>query len=66
MAESFVKTLKRDYVNINPTMDALTVLEQLPSWFADYSKVNPHSALRYPSPSEFRDDNLSPMPCPGS
>jgi putative transposase len=25
-----------------------------------------YRALRYPSPNEFRDDNLSPMPCPGS
>jgi putative transposase len=66
MAESFVKTFKRDYVNINPTPDALTVLEQLPNWFADYNEVHPHSALRYRSPNEFRDDNLSPNTCPGS
>jgi putative transposase len=66
MAESFVKTFKRDYVNINPTPDALTVLEQLPIWFADYNEVHPHSALRYRSPNEFRDDNFSPNPCPGS
>lgn len=44
MAESFVKTFKRDYVNINPTPNALTVLEQLPIWFADYNEVHPHSA----------------------
>jgi putative transposase len=66
MAESFVKTFKRDYVNINPTPNALTVLEQLPIWFADYNEVHPHSALRYRSPNEFRDDKLSPNPCPGS
>ncbi len=66
MAESFVKTFKRDYVDINPTPDAMTVLEQLPIWFADYNDVHPHSALRYRSPNEFRDDNLSPNPCPGS
>jgi hypothetical protein len=28
-------TFKRDYVDINPTPDVLTVLEQLPIWFAD-------------------------------
>ena len=66
MAESFVKTFKRDYVNINPTPDAYTVLEQLPAWFADYNEVHPHSALRYRSPNEFRDENISPKSCPGS
>jgi putative transposase len=65
MAESFVKTFKRDYVAINPTPDAYTVLEQIPGWFADYNQAHPHSALRYRSPNEFRDDNLSPNPCPG-
>ena len=62
MAEPFIKTLKRDYVNISPTPFELTVLEQLPSWFADYNEVHPQSALRYPSPNELRDDNQSPMP----
>jgi putative transposase len=66
MAESFVKTFKRDYVNINPTPDAYTVLQQLPAWFADYNEVHPHSALRYRSPNEFRDENISPKSCPGS
>jgi putative transposase len=66
MAESFVKTFKRDYVNINARPDAVTVTAQLPSWFADYNEVHPHSALRYRSPNEFRDDKLSPNPCTGS
>lgn len=66
MAESFVKTFKRDYVRVNPTPDAQTVLEQLPGWFADYNEVHPHSALRYRSPNEFRDDQVSPNTCPGS
>lgn len=30
MAEAFVRTLKRDYVRVNPTPDARTVIEQLP------------------------------------
>jgi putative transposase len=60
MAESFVKTFKRDYVNMNPVPDAASVLQMLPVWFADYNQVHPHQALRYRSPNEFRDDNLSP------
>ena len=35
MAESFVKTFKRDYVAVNPRPSAAAVLEQLPAWFAD-------------------------------
>jgi putative transposase len=60
MAESFVKTFKRDYVNVNPTPDAATVMSMLPIWFADYNNVHPHGALRHRSPNEFRDDSLSP------
>ena len=59
MAESFVKTFERDYVDVNPTPDALTVLEKLASWFADYNAVHPHSALKYRSPEEFRQDQRS-------
>ena len=60
MAESFVKTFKRDYVQINPVPDATTVMQMLPIWFADYNDVHPHGPLSYRSPNEFRDDNLSP------
>ncbi len=31
MAEAFVRTLKRDYVRVNPTPNARTVIEQLPA-----------------------------------
>ncbi len=57
MAEAFVKTIKRDYVSVNPTPDAHTVMQQLVNWFADYNSVHPHSALRYLSPNEFREDD---------
>jgi putative transposase len=33
MAESFVKTFKRDYVKMNSLNDARTTMEQLPKWF---------------------------------
>jgi putative transposase len=64
MAESFVKTMKRDYVDINTLPDAQTVLSQLHAWFDDYNRVHPHSALKYRSPDEFRDDQSSLPPCP--
>src|ERR1039458_1000185 len=39
IAEAFVKTIKRDYVAVNPTPDAATVLAQLRAWFTDYNLV---------------------------
>ncbi|WP_322886824.1 IS3 family transposase (plasmid) [Sinorhizobium medicae] len=53
MAEAFVKTFKRDYVSVNPTPDAETVIAQLPFWFEHYNNLHPHSALGYQSPREF-------------
>ena len=40
VAKSFVKTYKRKYADINPTPDALTVLERLPIWIADYNELH--------------------------
>ena len=53
MAEAFVRTLKRDYVRVNPRPDAQTVIEQLPGWLALYNEVHTHRALGYQSPSEY-------------
>ena len=53
MAEAFVRTLKRDYVRVNPRPDARTVIDQLPGWFDHYNTVHPHRALGYRSPREF-------------
>lgn len=53
VCEAFVKTIKRDYVRVNPRPDAITVLQQLPAWFEDYNAVHPHSGLRMLSPREF-------------
>ena len=54
MAESFVKTFKRDYVYLNKLETAATVLAQLGTWFDDYNEVHPHSGLRMQSPREYR------------
>lgn len=53
MAESFVKTFKRDYVRVNPLPDAITALRQIARWFEDYNQNHPHSGLRMRSPREF-------------
>ncbi len=37
IAESFVKTFKRDYVHINELPDAVTVMEKLAEWMDDYN-----------------------------
>ena len=53
MAESFVRTFKRDYVEVNPKPDAATVIRSLPKWFEHYNELHPHRALGYRSPREF-------------
>ena len=59
MAESFVKTIKRDYVAFGDLSDAETVMEQLPLWFEHYNEIHPHSALKYLSPRMFRREKLT-------
>jgi len=54
MAESFVKTFKRDYVYVNELHDAASVMRQLAAWFEDYNEVHPHKGLRMQSPREYR------------
>jgi putative transposase len=50
MAEAFVRTIKRDYVRVNPRPNAEAVLRQLPCWVTHYNEVHPHKALGYRSP----------------
>lgn len=59
MAESFVKTFKRDYVYVNDRPDAATVLAQLNQWFEDYNDVHPHKGLKMKSPREFIRSQLA-------
>jgi len=53
MAESFVKTFKRDYVYLHKLETAATVMEQLGAWFDDYNEMHPHSGLKMQSPREY-------------
>jgi putative transposase len=66
LAESFVKTFKRDYVAFHPKHDALSVMRQLPLWFEHYNEHHPHRALKMLSPRMFRQKQaqLSNNPCP--
>jgi transposase InsO family protein len=53
ISEAFVKTLKRDYVQVTPLPDAQTVLGLIGGWIEDYNKNHPHSGLKMRSPREF-------------
>ncbi|MCA0851140.1 IS3 family transposase [Salipiger thiooxidans] len=53
MSEAFVKTLKRDYVQVTPLPDAHTVLRLIGNWIEDYNDNHPHSGLKMRSPREF-------------
>lgn len=53
MAESFVKTFKRDYVVCGDLQNAKAVMSQLPGWIEDYNKIAPHKGLKMLSPREF-------------
>ncbi|POR88334.1 IS3-like element IS2 family transposase [Shigella flexneri] len=53
IAESFVKTIKRDYISIMPKPDGLTAAKNLAEAFEHYNEWHPHSALGYGSPREY-------------
>ena len=59
MAEAFVKTFKRDYVDVQPKPDAQSVLQSIGAWFDDYNENHPHKALKWRSPREFRRQQRS-------
>ncbi|MWT74245.1 IS3 family transposase [Escherichia coli] len=53
IAESFVKTIKRDYISVMPKPDGLTAVKNLAEAFEHYNEWHPHSALGYRSPREY-------------
>jgi putative transposase len=55
MAESFVKTLKRDYAELADRPDSKTLMAQLQAWFDDYNSDCPDSLLGYLPPILFRE-----------
>lgn len=67
IAESFVKTIKRDYISIMPKPGGLTAAKNLAEAFEHYNEWHPHSALGYRSPREYlrqwASDGLSDNRC---
>ena len=59
LAEAFIGTFKRDYVNGAERRDAETVLTQLGGWIDDYNTQAPHSALGIRSPVEYQAEQLT-------
>ena len=53
IAGAFVKTLKRDYVQLTPIPDGRTALGLIGGWIEDYNENHPHSGLKMRSPREF-------------
>jgi putative transposase len=54
MAESFVKTMKHDYIAFMDKPDVATALAHLAAAFEHYNEHHPDSALKFRSPREFR------------
>ena len=54
LAERFVRTLRRDYLDGADRSTAAVVLDQLPRWLEDYNTQAPHAALGYRAPREYR------------
>lgn len=54
IAEAFVHTLRRDYLDAADRSSAEGVLEQIPAWIADYNGMAPHSSLGMKAPLEYR------------
>ena len=53
MSEAFVKTFKRDYVQVTSLPDAQTFLRLIGGWIENYNDSHPHSGLKMRSPREF-------------
>ena len=59
IAESFVMTIKRDYISIMPKPDSEAAVMNLAVAFSHYNEHHPHSALGYRSPREYIRRKLS-------
>ncbi|EAC2024738.1 IS3 family transposase [Escherichia coli] len=59
IAESFVKTIKRDYISVMPKPDGLTAAKNLAEAFEHYNEWHPHSALGYLPPREYQRQRIT-------
>ncbi|KPO72198.1 transposase [Escherichia coli] len=53
IAESFVKTMKCDYISIMPKPEGLTAVRNIAEAFEHYNEWHPCSARGYRSPKEY-------------
>ncbi|RKG90915.1 hypothetical protein D7V88_10240 [Corallococcus terminator] len=60
MAEAFVKTFKRDDVDVNALHSAVHVIARLPAWVDDSNHCHPHRRLKMKSPHELRTAHSQP------
>ena len=61
LAEAFVKTFKRDYVDGAELRDAELVLAQLRIWFEDYNTRAPQSALGMRCPADYQAEQVTEL-----
>jgi putative transposase len=54
VAESFVKTMKRDYIGMMPKLESQTAVINLSAAFEYYNEYHPHSGLGYSSPRKYQ------------
>lgn len=66
MAQSFVQTIKRDYVSWMPKPDMRTALQNLAIAFNQNNESHPHGALKYRSPRELVLQRIRSSPRPDS
>lgn len=59
MAESFVKTMRRDYTRIMPKPDGWAEARYLAETFERYNEWHPHSALGYCPLREYKRNRTS-------
>jgi transposase InsO family protein len=62
MSEAVVNILRRDYLAGADRSTAALVLDQIPTWLADYNTVAPHSALGFQAPLQYRKTMLTAGP----
>lgn len=55
MAESFVKTFKRDYVYVTDLPDAVSVMKKMAAGMEDHNNLHTHKGQNLKSPREYRD-----------
>ena len=64
MAEAFVRTIKRDYVHVNPCSDAQTIMHQLSAWINHYNVESDSRASGNRQRVKISGTRYNPLPKP--